>query len=52
MWKRIEQTGGKKETVQSYLGLLGHGDTYKLQTRVLKTIDIQGKSANIAFEAD
>ncbi|MFA6416498.1 MAG: reverse transcriptase/maturase family protein [Candidatus Paceibacterota bacterium] len=35
MFKRIRETSGKKETVQSYLGLLRHGEGYKLQKRVL-----------------
>lgn len=34
MLKRIEETEGKEETVQSYLGLLAHGNTWTLQQRV------------------
>lgn len=34
MFKRIGQTDGKKETVQSYLGLIGHGNTQKLRRKI------------------
>jgi len=34
MFRRIKETKSKKETIQSYLGLLGHGDAYKLQQQV------------------
>ena len=34
MFQRIKQTGGKKETVESYLGLLSHGNTQKLQVEI------------------
>jgi len=34
MFRTIEQKDGKEETVQSYLGLLSHGDTSKLQQEV------------------
>ena len=34
MFKRIEETGGKEETIQSYLGMLGHGNGYKLQKQI------------------
>lgn len=30
MFRRIRETKGKKETVQSYLGLLSHGNAHKL----------------------
>jgi hypothetical protein len=30
MFKRIEEARGKEETVSSYLGLLSHGNAYKL----------------------
>ena len=36
MFRRIEETGGKKETAQSYLGLMSHGNTHKLQQQVQK----------------
>jgi hypothetical protein len=35
MWKRILEQEGKEETVQSYLGLLSHGNTHKLTGRVI-----------------
>jgi RNA-directed DNA polymerase len=35
MFRRIEETEGKRETVASYLGLLSHGNTRKLQDQVL-----------------
>ncbi len=31
MLKRVAETDGKQETLQSYLGLLGHGDAYELK---------------------
>jgi len=34
MFRRIKEVGGKKETIQSYLGLLSHGDTYKIRQKV------------------
>jgi hypothetical protein len=34
MWKRIEETKGKDETVASYLGLLGHGNAWGLEEQV------------------
>ncbi|MDE1975181.1 MAG: group II intron reverse transcriptase domain-containing protein [Patescibacteria group bacterium] len=34
MLKRINDTGHKKETVQSYLGLLSHGNARKLQNKI------------------
>ncbi len=37
MCKRIAETQGKKEVVQSYIGLLGHGNTYRLTKHVLET---------------
>ena len=35
MFRRIEETRGKKETVRSYLGLLSHGNGYKLRLKIL-----------------
>jgi RNA-directed DNA polymerase len=35
MSRNIEQKEGKEETVQSYLGLLSHGNAYKLQRQVV-----------------
>ncbi len=34
MFRNIEQKEGKEETVQSYLGLLSHGNAYKLSVMV------------------
>ncbi|MFH1178713.1 MAG: RNA-dependent DNA polymerase, partial [bacterium] len=34
MFRRIKEVGGKKETIQSYLGLLSHGNTYKLRQKL------------------
>lgn len=31
MWKRLIETDGKEQTVQSYLGLLGHGNAQKVR---------------------
>lgn len=31
MFRGIDKSGGKPETVQSYIGLLGHGNSYKLK---------------------
>ena len=36
MFKRIIETERKEETVQSYLGLLSHGNGYKLQKKIIK----------------
>ncbi len=36
MFRRIAETGGKKETVSSYCGMLPHGNTHKLLARILK----------------
>ncbi|HWC57491.1 MAG TPA: reverse transcriptase/maturase family protein [Candidatus Paceibacterota bacterium] len=38
MFKRVRETECKKETVQSYLGLLGHGNTEKLQQKLLTDV--------------
>jgi len=35
MFRRIEEVEGKEATVQSYLGLLSHGNARKLQAEVL-----------------
>lgn len=34
MFRRIKQTGGRPETVQSYLGLLSHGNGWKLKKKI------------------
>ena len=34
MFRRITETDGKKETMQSYLSLLSHGNAYKLRQQV------------------
>lgn len=34
MFRRIEEMSGKETSVQSYLGLLSHGNTYKLSKKV------------------
>jgi|GEM_PF-6932802 len=36
MCKRVMETEGKKATVQSYLGLLQHGNGYTLRKMVIK----------------
>ena len=36
MFRRIAETGSKKETVESYLGLLSHGNAHKLKQRVVQ----------------
>lgn len=38
MWKRIAETNGKTETVQSYLGLLSHGNARQMTDLVTKSI--------------
>lgn len=35
MFKRAVEIKGKEETIQSYLGLLKHGNTYKLQKQII-----------------
>ena len=37
MFKNIKTKEAKAETVQSYLGLISHGDSWKLQQRILQT---------------
>jgi retron-type reverse transcriptase len=39
MWRRIEEMAGRESTVQSYLGLLSHGDTWKLRREVLTSVN-------------
>lgn len=34
MFRRIGETSGKKEVVQSYLGLLSHGNAYKMRKQI------------------
>jgi retron-type reverse transcriptase len=34
MWRRIEEMAGREATVQSYFGLLSHGDTHKLMNLI------------------
>lgn len=38
VFRGIERTSGKRETVQSYLGLLKHGNAQKLQARVNEVV--------------
>ena len=38
MFKRIIETQGKEETTQSYLGLLKHGNTCKLQNKIIELL--------------
>lgn len=40
MFRRIQETEATKEAVTSYLGLLRHGNTWKLQRRILNPIKI------------
>lgn len=37
MLRNIKSKEGKKETIQSYLGMLNHGDTFKLRNRINNT---------------
>jgi len=39
MFRNIQEKKGKEETVQSYLGLLKHGNTHKLQENVDKYVN-------------
>ncbi len=36
MFRTIEEKGGKAETVQSYLGLISHGNSHKLKAQIEK----------------
>jgi hypothetical protein len=38
MFRNIKDKAGKRETVQSYLGFLKHGDAYKLRQRIYDII--------------
>ena len=39
MLRRIEEMAGREASVQSYLGLLNHGDTWKLRQKVFSVVD-------------
>ena len=39
MFKRLRETGMKPWVVESYLGLLGHGNRQKLKVKILNTIN-------------
>lgn len=39
MLRNLKEKGYKNETVQSYLGLIKHGDTYKLKSAIIKGDD-------------
>ena len=47
MWKRIAQMDGKVETVQSYLGLLTHGNAKKISSAVVSTVTSAYSSESI-----
>lgn len=36
MFKRLKVTEGKPETVQSYLGMLSHGNSRKIKNKILQ----------------
>lgn len=36
MFRNIKMKEGKKETVRSYLGLISHGNSWKLRQKILK----------------
>jgi hypothetical protein len=38
MWRRIEIKQAKEETIQSYLGFLSYGNSYKIQQEVRKIL--------------
>jgi RNA-directed DNA polymerase len=40
MFRNIEKKPGKRETIQSYLGLLKHGNAQKIRCRVSKNLDV------------
>jgi retron-type reverse transcriptase len=44
MFKRIAESSGREETIQSYLGLLGHGNAKKIQSQVNAQSTIVGTS--------
>ncbi|MEK7069560.1 MAG: RNA-directed DNA polymerase, partial [Patescibacteria group bacterium] len=35
MFRNIQAKDGKKETVQSYIGLIGHGNSWKLRQKII-----------------
>ncbi len=37
MFRNIKAKGGKEETVQSYLGLISHGNSWKLRQEIIKS---------------
>lgn len=38
MFRNIAKNGGKPETIQSYFGLIGHGNGYKLKKEIINSI--------------
>jgi hypothetical protein len=38
MWRNIKAKDGKEETVQSYLGLISHGNSWKLRQKIIGKI--------------
>lgn len=42
MWKRLAQTEGKDETVQSYFGLLSHGNAKRVSSDIASAYPSQG----------
>ena len=43
MFRKIQEREGKTETVQSYLGLLSHGNTIKLRHEIGEQLEEMGK---------
>lgn len=41
MFRNLVKKAGKKETIQSYLGLLKHGNTRKIKGKISKTINME-----------
>lgn len=40
MWRRMEEMAGRENSVQSYLGFLSHGNTWKLRQKTLSIVDV------------
>jgi hypothetical protein len=42
MFRNLEKVSVKKEPIQSYLGMLSHGNGYKLKRRISLPIETHG----------
>lgn len=50
MFRRIQEKSGKTETVQSYLGVLSHGNAEKLKQEVVETVDKLNRAIDMVYD--